>query len=261
MEILEFYATWHLLPWTWGLILMYVWGTLALKLNSVYLHSCAAHRHINLSPWFAHFIRFFLWMTSTIWYEGHIRSNTASHRMHHLYEDTDKDPFTLKRYTLRELFTYEQRVGAARYISPEDIEAHAPASVEPTDPATQFYKKHQFKGWIVNTAIWAVLMGPVGVLYGYLLQYYVQYGGTFIGDWVWHKIGYKHPHCKTEARNGWPWPLTEGLHSNHHVNPGHPNKAVRWFEIDFFYWTLRLYEILGAVKFTERDYSKHRASL
>lgn len=261
MEFLDFFISWHLVPYTWGFVLMYLWTMTAFNFNLIYLHSFAAHKHITIAPWFGHVIRFYLWMTSTIWYPGHVRSNTASHRIHHLFVDTDKDPFTVTRYSLRELFTYKQQPGAARYVSPGDIENYAEISVEPTDSLTRFYQRHQFKGWIINTAIWGVFMGPIGLIYGYLLQYYVQYAGTFIGDWLYHSVGYKHPHCKSEARNLWPWPLTEGLHSNHHVNPAYPNKAVRWFEIDFFYWTLRLYEILGAVQFTERDYSKHRASL
>ena len=255
MDVINFILNWHLLPYPLGFSLMYFcYGVLTPYSYSTYWHCMCSHKYFTIAPWLQHIFRFQLWLTTSIWYQGHLTKFTAEHVLHHRHHDQmEGDPFNPRRYTLLELWTYEQREGAARYVSPEDVEKYGDPSVEPNDPASMFYKRHQFKGWILNSIIWGILMGPIGVVYGYLMQYAFQYIGTFMGDWLWHRFGYKPPNPECEARNIFPWCITtEGLHGNHHKNPHLANRRIRWFELDLFYWSHRLMAVFGWVKFNKQ---------
>lgn len=253
MDIFSNLLDWHCIPYTWGFVLMFFYTRSIFFTYSLYWHRSCAHKHFTIHPGFQHLLRFWLWVNTTLWFQGHLTRFTAEHTLHHIKADTELDPFTPKKFSLMELFTYEHRPGAARYISAEDIEKYGDPTVEPNDTATLFYKKHQFKGVWISRFFWTILLGPIGLLYSMLLPYFIQYFGTFVGDYFWHKVGYRHPKSTSEARNFWPWPTLEGLHSNHHVYPGKPNVACRWWEIDFFYWQTKLLALFGLVKFHKKS--------
>ena len=249
MELVYSILSWHLIDYSMGLFLLFLQSCMFFWSYSVYWHCSAAHKHFTIAPWFQHILRFWQWINSTLWYHGHLTKYVAEHRIHHLYTDTDRDPLTPRRFSLRELCTYEQREGAARYISPEDVAKHGDPTVEPNDRASMFYKKHQFRGVWISTFVWTVLLGPLGFVLGYLLPLYHQHFSTFVGDWFWHKIGYKHPNSKDDARNFWPIIFLEGLHGNHHALPRQVNRACRWFEFDFFYYGCVVMSWFGIFKF------------
>lgn len=257
MELLETILKWHLMDYSTGIILLIVQSRLYFLALSMYWHDSVAHKHYTMVPWLEHVMRFCMWISSAIWYHGHLTVFTAQHRLHHLFTDTDKDPGSPYRFTLKQLWTYKWVVGAPRYVSPEDIKKYADFSVEPTDAASMFYKRHQFLGIWISTAIWTLLLGPVGFVLAYLSPYFNQYYGTFLGDWFWHKFGYKNPNGSSEARNFLPFTfLGGGLHANHHAYPDKPNKAYHWFEVDFFYYGCVILSWLGVLKFTKTFQSK-----
>lgn len=241
--------TWHLIGYGTGIALILLQSRMHFFCFSFYWHNSVSHKHYTITPWLQHIIRFYQWINSTIWYQGQMTNFTAEHRIHHQYTDSNKDPVSPHRFTLRELWTYEQRPGAARYVSPEEVEKYGDPTVEPNDPATLFYKRHQFQGVWISIFVWTIILGPVGFVLGYLMPFFNQYYGIFIGDWVWHRFGYKHKEDKSQARNFLPFSFGEGLHSNHHAHPYKINKACRWFEIDFTYYMLILCSWARIIKF------------
>lgn len=256
MEIIENILTWHLIGYGTGVLLMFFQSQSYMAVLNFYWHYSVAHKQYTIVPWFQHVLRFWQWINSTLWYQGSLTTYTAIHRLHHMYTDTDRDPVSPHRFSLKELWTYEQRPGAARYISPEDIEKYCDPTVEPNDPATMFYKRHQFRGIWISVLIWTVILGPVGFVLARLMPLWNQYFGTFLGDWFYHKFGYKNPAHKGEARNFSPVVITSGLHSNHHAYPNKTNKAERWFEFDLFYYGCVLLSWLKIIKFTNISYTK-----
>ena len=241
--------SWHLLSYSTGFILMGLWFYSIFFTYSLYWHRAASHNQITIAPGFAHLLRFWLWINTTIWYHGHLYRFTAEHRLHHMISDQPGDPLSPKNHSLKEFFKYGNFPGQARYVSPEQLRVLGNFSVEPVDKFSMFYKQNQFKGIYITAIVWAILLGPIGLLFGLLSPYMWQYGGTFFGDYVWHTIGYKHPNSKDEARNIMPWPLLEGLHSNHHVDGRNPNNAYRWWEVDLFYWQIKLLSLFKLVSF------------
>lgn len=256
MELLESIVTWHMIGYGTGVLLMLLQSRLFFLSFSFYWHNSASHKHYTIVPWLEHVIRFWMWINSNIWYQGHLTKFTAEHRIHHIYSDTDRDPFSPHRFTLKELWTYEQRPGAARYVSPEEVEKYGDPTVEPNDPVTLFYKRHQFRGFWVSIVVWTIILGPVGFVLGYLMPLFNQYYGTFIGDYFWHRVGYKHSAVRGEARNFLPISIIEGLHSNHHTYPNRANKADRWFEIDFFYYSCVVLSWMRVIKFTNISHTR-----
>lgn len=248
-DVLMQVITWHTIPYTTGLLFFFLQTQLYVYAWAFYWHNSVSHKHYTIVPWLQHVIRFWMWINSTIWAQGHLTKWTAEHRIHHM-ELEEGDPFCVKKFSLWELFTYEQRPGAARYVSPEEVAVWGDPSAEPNDPATMFYKKHQFKGVWISTLAWTVLLGPLGFVLGLLMPYWNKYYSTFHGDWFWHKYGYQHPEDPGTARNFMPWLIGEGLHSNHHAVPSAVNKAYRWFEIDFNYYFLVVLSWFKIIKFS-----------
>jgi len=242
---------WHLINYSTGFVLMGLWFYSIFFVYSLYWHKAASHQQLIISPIFQHVIRFWLWINTTIWYHGHLTRFTAEHKIHHMLSDQPGDPLSPKNHHLKDFFQYGNSPGQARYVSAEQIRALGNYSQEPTDVLTMFYKRHQFKGIYVTPIVWAILLGPFGLLFGLLSPYMWQYGGTFFGDYMWHTFGYKHPNSNNQARNVTPWPLLEGLHSNHHANPRQANYAYRWWEIDLFYWQIKLLSLFKLVSFNE----------
>lgn len=249
--------SWHIVSYTAAFWIFFIQGRIYFFTFTFYWHDSAYHKHYTIIPWFEHCCRFYMWVNSSVWYQGHLTRWTAEHYLHHKYTDQPGDPISPHQFPLRKLVTYEQKEGAARYVSPESVEKYGDHSVEPNDPFTMFYKKHQFKGMWINMLFWTILLGPIGTVIGYLTPKINQYYGVFLGDFIWHKFGYKHPNGKTEARNILPIVLHGGLHSNHHNNPNEPNKAVRWFELDLNYHICKLLALIKIIKWTNISQQKY----
>ena len=66
---------------------------------TIYLHRHQAHRALDLHPLVSHFFRLWLWLTT-----GMVTSEwTAIHRKHHAKCETDEDPHSPQRLTLKKV--------------------------------------------------------------------------------------------------------------------------------------------------------------
>lgn len=100
---------------------------------------------------------------------------------------------------------------------------------------------------IFATAWWQFLFLPLTLSMGALQ-------GVCVNWWA-HRFGYENYPMNNTSKNILPVDLVfwgEAYHNNHHRHPGRPNNAVRWFEFDPGYWSMRALQRLGIIEIAKQ---------
>lgn len=88
------------------------------------------------------------------------------------------------------------------------------------------------------------------VVWGFFLSTIVLHHGTFTINSLAHRFGSRRFATKDNSRNNWLLALLtlgEGWHNNHHHYPGAARQGFYWWEADFTFYGLKLFEALGLV--------------
>lgn len=235
------------------LLLGLVIFAIAYLLNTVYItvfyHRAFAHGAVVLTPG----VRAFAIATGN-WVTGlDPKAWACMHRRHHLYSDTEKDPHSpvnggVFRVLLSQLFSYQTTltalmVGRREYMSVvDDLDFEVSALNR---------KKLWFLPYAAHTAI-AVALGLAfanpwigGAYYAGLMSHPVA--GWLVNAFG-HAVGYRNFDTPDQSRNNYLVALAvmgEGFQNNHHQNPGAVNFGVKWWEVDFGFWAVRVMAALG----------------
>jgi len=144
---------------------------------------------------------------------------TATHRMHHRYADTEKDPHSPTHGFLRSFLvpTFE----------PWDLRMVASMSRDKRQVMLQNYY------FLIILVSWFIsyLIGLPQVIQGTALAFLC----TNVGNYLGHMIGYKNFETKSLDTNHWFVALIffgDGWHNNHHHNPSRFTTQVKWWEFD-----------------------------
>lgn len=212
---------------------------------SLYIHRYLCHRQMTISPCFQHILRFIIYLSSPVWSKSLIMDFVAKHRIHHKYSDTENDP-SHPNYGFWFLLTKGNKPNQ------EQLKKYGEFVLEPKDQLTKFYKKYPWGGIIILISFFTLVMGVFGFVVGLIWTPFqaIYREGT---DYCYHTLGYKNKQVKGQARNVTPIAFVEGLHSNHHTKPWEPNCAHQWFEIDLFYFVLRILHFLKAIHIKKLD--------
>lgn len=257
---MQYLTNFGILPIYWYLPIMYLCYRTSRFCFAFYMHRYWWHNQFEIHEKFLPIVRFWLWIHfPVIWTEGvHVHTKVV-HIKHHMESDTDKDPHSPLNYSMWECIDtrpISKPLGACRTVPPSDYVTYGKrygTLLEPSDKYSLFFKRYRMHGIWVYTILWTILAGWPGLLFGLFFRYLQSTWQAFNSCYMFHtKPGYQHPNDTSLANQCWPWPVTEGLHSNHHANPQAPNTAYRWFEIDFFYWQIKLLSLLGLVKFYDK---------
>ncbi|MBP9706832.1 MAG: fatty acid desaturase [Oligoflexales bacterium] len=186
----------------------------------------------------------------------------GTHRIHHAFSDTFKDPHDSSRGF------WFSHVGWLMVFNP---------IYEQGDNIKKFSRdiaKDPYMVWLstamgqisVNTALGLALLFIGGVDYfvwGFLARAVVVYHVTWSVNSLTHKFGYKNFKDATdESRNNWLVALLafgEGWHNNHHTHADVARNGLKWWEIDITYYLIRTLEFLGLaweVKQPPREFLK-----
>lgn len=96
--------------------------------------------------------------------------------------------------------------------------------------------------WLA-TAWWQWVFLPVTVIMG-------SFQGMAINWWA-HKFGYENFKMSNTSKNILPFDFVfwgEAYHNNHHKHPTTPNNAMKWFEWDMGFQSMRLLEFFRIIK-------------
>jgi len=197
---------------------------------TLYLHRSQAHRAVQFHPVVAHFMRFWLWLTT-----GMVTKEwVAIHRKHHQASDTEQDPHSPKVYGIwRVLFG-----GALLYAKAarNKILIQELGHGTPNDWIEEkLYTPHSRLGILIMLIIDLVLFGPVGFVVWGVQMLWIPFWAAGVINGLSHWWGYRNTDTKDTSRNLWPWAVWIGgeeLHNNHHANGASANFRQRKWEVD-----------------------------
>ena len=197
---------------------------------TLYLHRSQAHRAVQFHPAVAHFMRFWLWMTT-----GMITKEwVAIHRKHHQRSDQEGDPHSPQIFGIwRVLFG-----GALLYAkaAKNKLLIQELGQGTPNDWIEEnLYTPHSRLGILLMLIIDLVLFGPVGFVVWGVQMLWIPFWAAGVINGLSHWWGYRNTDTKDTSRNLWPWAVWIGgeeLHNNHHADGASAKFKQRWYEVD-----------------------------
>ena len=215
---------------------------------TLYLHRSQAHRAVQFHPVVAHFMRFWLWLTT-----GMVtREWVAVHRKHHQRSDQEGDPHSPQIYGIWSVLfggalLYAQ--AAKNKILLEELGTGTPNDwIE-----ENLYTPHSRLGILIMLIIDLALFGPVGFVVWGVQMLWIPFWAAGVINGLSHWWGYRNTDTKDTSRNLWPWAVWIGgeeLHNNHHANGASADfRNRKWeFDIGWMYITILRFFKLAKVR-------------
>jgi len=96
---------------------------------------------------------------------------------------------------------------------------------------------------------WSVL------LWGVFLRVTLALHATWLVNSATHMWGRRRFETGEDSRNSWWVALLtfgEGWHNNHHAHPTSARHGLKWYEIDFNWWGIRVLQFVGLARAIKR---------
>lgn len=210
--------------------------------------SAGYHRLFSHRAYSAPFlIRFLFMLIGSAKFEGSVLEWAVDHRNHHLYSDTEKDPYSITKgfwhAHMGWIFTLDE--SKRDYSNVKDLEKSAMLRLQ-----HKYYLSIScLMGFVVPAAI-AALWGEAlaGLIVAGGLRITLGHHSTFCINSLCHFIG-KSPYSnKITARDNWLSALVtfgEGYHNYHHQFPLDYRNGVRFHQFDPAKWFIFSLSHLG----------------
>ena len=217
---------------------------------TLYLHRSQAHRGVTFHPAVAHFMRFWLFLTT-----GMITAEwVAIHRKHHQKSDQQGDPHSPQVYGIgRVLFG-----GALLYKQA----ARDRAMVKQLSTGTpddwierNLYQPYNTLGILLMLIIDLCLFGLWGWLVWAMQMLWIPFWAAGVINGLAHYWGYRNVETPDTSTNLIPWAVWIGgeeLHSNHHADGANPCFRQKWWEVDVGWIYICILRSLGLAKLREK---------
>ena len=203
-------------------------------------HRYFAHRSFQTSRPFA-FVLAFLAQTSSqkgvLWWASH-------HRHHHKFSDQEDDIHSpsLKGFWWSHVgWLLSRKYDATRTDQIKDFSRY---------PELRFLDRFWWLPPLLGLAVAFLIGGLPAVVWGGLVSTVLLWHGTFTINSLSHVFGKRRYLTKDTSRNNWALALItcgEGWHNNHHFHQNTARQGWFWWEVDFSYYALKLFEKLGLV--------------
>lgn len=209
---------------------------------TLYLHRSQAHRAVTFHPAVAHFMRFWLWLTTGM----NTREWVAVHRRHHQGSDTPADPHSPQIYGIwRVLFG-----GAFLYVKAKQDRdmVDSLGRGTPTDWMEQhIYSARPILGISILLVLNMLMFGWWGLLIWGVQMIWIPFWAAGVINGLAHWWGYRNTNTADTSRNLLPWAVWIGgeeLHNNHHANGASAKFSQRRWEFDIGWMYIRLLQTL-----------------
>ena len=213
---------------------------------TLYLHRSQAHKAVEFHPVVAHFMRFWLWLTT-----GMVtREWVAIHRKHHQKSDTVDDPHSPKIYGIwRVLFG-----GAFLYVkAKQDTAMVNKLGVGCPDDWVErnVYSQYPGLGIILLLLVDTLAFGWWGFLVWGIQMIWIPFWAAGVVNGLCHWVGYRNYDVKDTSRNLVPidfWVGGELLHNNHHGDGTSAKFSKKWYEFDIGWFYIKVLEKFNLAK-------------
>lgn len=192
-------------------------------------------------------VRLFYLLFGAATFEGSVLEWCTDHRNHHLYTDTDKDPYSIKGG-----FWYAH-IGWLFALDPSKRDY---SNVEDLmkDPLVRFQHKFYIPIAITVSFVLPILLATLwgdwlgGLIIAGALRITFSQHTTFFINSVCHMFGKQNYSDRITARDNWVTALLtfgEGYHNFHHQFPKDYRNAIRFYQYDPTKWFINLLAYLG----------------
>lgn len=224
-----------------SMALWWVTGGLGITLG---FHRLLTHQSFTAPRWVVRFLT----VCGTLAVQGGPIAWVAGHRVHHTYSDRELDP-----HNSRKGFWWAH-MGWILYRDPrmgnfEGYNKYAKDLV--ADPFIVFLNRWYVMLQVLLGVVLLVLGGWSLVIWGIFVRLVFGWHCTWLVNSASHMFGYQTYDSRDNSRNCWWVALLsfgEGWHNNHHAFPRSARHGLQWWEFDFSYLVLRLFEISGLVR-------------
>ncbi|MFP7723383.1 DesA family fatty acid desaturase [Lysobacter sp. A3-1-A15] len=213
---------------------------------TLYLHRSMAHRAVDFHPAIAHVFRFWTWLTTSMI----TREWAAIHRKHHARCETEDDPHSPQVKGIRTVFWRGVELYREARSDRESIEKYGKGCPDDWIERT-LYTPHATLGPTLLLFVSFALFGFAGVAIWALQMAWIPFWAAGVVNGLGHWWGYRNFESADTSTNLTPWGVWIGgeeLHNNHHAFPSSAKFALRRFEFDIGWSTIKLLEKVGLAK-------------
>jgi stearoyl-CoA desaturase (delta-9 desaturase) len=213
---------------------------------TLYLHRSQAHRAVTFHPIVAHFMRFWLWLTT-----GMVTKQwVAIHRKHHQYSDKDGDPHSPHVFGIGRVLTQGAQLYHAASKDKDMVNTYGVGT--PADwMELHIYTAHSRLGIGILLLLNTLIFGWWGLLIWGIQMIWIPFWAAGVINGLGHWRGYRNGQTRDQSRNLVPVGIVVGgeeLHNNHHLDPASARLSRRWFEFDIGWMYIKLFEMVRLAK-------------
>lgn len=204
-------------------------------------HRLLTHRSFQAPKWLEYILSIFATMSM----QDSPNKWIATHRMHHAFVETDRDP-----HSTRSGFWWAQ-IGWVVWGKAQD---HDKATLKRYIPDLLKDRGHVLisRFWLVPIVLSAAILFAVGgwtmVVWGVGARVVLGWHTTWFVNSLAHIYGSR-PHTTADySTNNWFVAILtfgEGWHNNHHAFPTSARHGLEWYQFDMNWITVRILEKLG----------------
>ena len=193
------------------------------------------------------FVEYFLTFCGTLGLQSGAINWVATHRIHHAFTETDKDPHSPRGGTFWAHVGWIFQ-GTAQNQTEEVQWRYAPDLMK--DKVHRFMSNYYWMTPVIAGVILFAIGGLPMVLWGIFLRQVIGWHSTWLVNSATHLWGTRRFETRDDSRNnGLIAALTwgEGWHNNHHAHPRSAKHGLTWYEIDTNWIQIKALEKLGLV--------------
>ena len=207
-------------------------------------HRLLTHRGFKAPKW----LEYFLSVCGTLALQSGPLTWVTTHRLHHAFTETDKDPHSPRHGTYWAHMGWIFR-GTAQNQSWATMQRYCPDIAK--DRFQLLLNKYYYVPIMVAGIVLFAIGGWTMVVWGVFLKTVIGWHFTWLVNSATHLWGTRRFETRDDSRNnGLIAALTfgEGWHNNHHAHPRSARHGLEWYEIDANWIQIRILEKLGLVK-------------
>ena len=193
------------------------------------------------------FVEYFLTFCGTLGLQSGAINWVATHRIHHAFTETEKDPHSPRGGTFWAHVGWIFQ-GTAQNQTEEVQWRYAPDLMK--DKVHRFMSNYYWVTPVIAGVILYAVGGFSMVLWGIFLRQVIGWHSTWLVNSATHLWGTRRFETRDDSRNnGLIAALTwgEGWHNNHHAHPRSAKHGLTWYEIDTNWIQIKALEKLGLI--------------
>jgi stearoyl-CoA desaturase (delta-9 desaturase) len=236
-------AIWALFNFSWANLAAFVvtwWIANSLGIG-IGFHRLMTHRGFKTPRWVERTLVVF----GSLALQGSALAWVTTHRMHHKFTETDKDPHSPRQGGFWSHMGWIF-VGTSQWHSKATVQKYVPDLLK-----DNFIVRVSALYWVTSVIAGGVLLAIGGwqmVLWGVFLRTVFGWHTTWLVNSATHMWGTRRFDIHDDSTNNGLIALItfgEGWHNNHHAHPSAARHGLTWYEIDFNWMAIKVMEKLG----------------